>query len=64
MAGEEERIVASVEIPDEFLDPITYTVMLDPVEMPTSHTVIDRKTILRHLLTGIKLLLYSITNRI
>lgn len=39
------------DIPDEFLDPIQYTLMRDPVVLPTSDTVMDRATILRHLLS-------------
>uniref|UniRef100_A0AC34FXX0 U-box domain-containing protein n=1 Tax=Panagrolaimus sp. ES5 TaxID=591445 RepID=A0AC34FXX0_9BILA len=39
------------DIPDEFLDPILNTVMLDPVKLP-SGTITDRKHILRHLLTS------------
>lgn len=39
------------DAPDEFLDPVTYTLMRDPVVMPTSDTSIDRATILRHLLS-------------
>lgn len=38
------------DIPDEFLDPITYTIMDDPVKLPTSNQVIDRTSIERHLL--------------
>lgn len=39
------------EAPEEFLDPVTYTLMKDPVTLPTSGTIMDRSTILRHLLT-------------
>lgn len=45
----EEEVLG--EIPDEFQDPIQYTLMRDPVIMPTSGTIVDRATILRHLLT-------------
>jgi len=38
------------DVPDEFLDPITYTLMDDPVLLPTSKVIIDRSTIERHLL--------------
>ena len=34
--------------PDEFLDPIMTTLMLDPVILPSSHTVVDRQTIARY----------------
>ncbi|KAK4692897.1 ubiquitin conjugation factor E4 B, partial [Lecanoromycetidae sp. Uapishka_2] len=39
------------EIPDEFLDPLMYTLMEDPVILPTSKTSIDRSTIRSHLLS-------------
>lgn len=38
------------EIPDEFLDPLLFTIMRDPVLLKTSNTVIDRATINSHLL--------------
>jgi len=38
------------DIPDEFEDPITCTIMMDPVRLPTSGTCIDRTTAVRHLL--------------
>ncbi|KAG2731032.1 hypothetical protein G9P44_006181 [Scheffersomyces stipitis] len=39
------------EVPDEFLDPLMYTVMEDPVVLPTSKISIDRSTIKAHLLS-------------
>lgn len=36
--------------PDEFLDPLMFTVMEDPVLLPTSNNVMDRATISQHLL--------------
>ncbi|KIV89059.1 hypothetical protein, variant 1 [Exophiala mesophila] len=39
------------EIPDEFLDPLMYTLMEDPVLLPISKIVIDRSTIRSHLLS-------------
>ncbi|PON40797.1 Ubiquitin conjugation factor E4, core [Parasponia andersonii] len=39
------------EIPDEFLDPIQYTLMRDPVILPSSRITIDRAVIQRHLLS-------------
>ncbi|KAG0460235.1 hypothetical protein HPP92_023363 [Vanilla planifolia] len=39
------------EIPDEFLDPIQYTLMKDPVILPSSKISIDRAVIQRHLLS-------------
>ncbi|KAK1660457.1 hypothetical protein QYE76_048617 [Lolium multiflorum] len=40
------------DIPDEFLDPIQYTLMEDPVVLPSSRVTIDRSVIVRHLLSG------------
>ncbi|KAI9573523.1 ubiquitin elongating factor core-domain-containing protein [Boletus coccyginus] len=42
------------EIPDEFLDPLMFTLMRDPVILPSSRTVIDRSTIKSHLLSDAK----------
>lgn len=39
------------DIPDEFLDPIQYTLMKDPVILPSSRITVDRHVILRHLLS-------------
>lgn len=39
------------DIPEEFLDPLMYTLMEDPVQLPTSKTIIDRSTIRSHLLS-------------
>ncbi|KAG8884379.1 hypothetical protein FRB97_004388 [Tulasnella sp. 331] len=39
------------EIPDDFLDPLMYTLMRDPVKLPSSKTTIDRSTIKAHLLS-------------
>ncbi|KAF0990383.1 hypothetical protein HZS_379, partial [Henneguya salminicola] len=39
------------EIPDEFLDPISYTLMIDPVLLPESRVIVDRTTITKHLLS-------------
>ncbi|CAK9231327.1 unnamed protein product [Sphagnum troendelagicum] len=39
------------EIPEEFLDPIQYTLMKDPVILPSSKTTVDLSTIQRHLLS-------------
>ncbi|OLY82640.1 E4 ubiquitin-protein ligase UFD2 [Smittium mucronatum] len=39
------------DIPDEFLDPIMYTLMENPVLLPTSSMVVDFKTIKGYLLT-------------
>ena len=48
-ALEEEDFDLS-EIPDEFLDTITYTLMENPVLLPTSEVYVDKSTIDRHLL--------------
>ncbi|KAK3819761.1 MAG: ubiquitin elongating factor core-domain-containing protein [Benniella sp.] len=39
------------EVPEEFLDPLLYTLMEDPVLLPTSNISIDRSTIKSHLLS-------------
>eukprot|EP00922_Rhytidocystis_sp_ex-Travisia-forbesii_P008954 GHVS01013067.1.p1 GENE.GHVS01013067.1~~GHVS01013067.1.p1 ORF type:complete len:349 (+),score=67.31 GHVS01013067.1:190-1236(+) len=38
------------DVPDEFLDPLMQDVMEDPVRLPTSNTVMDRRNIERHLM--------------
>lgn len=45
----EEEILA--EAPEEFLDPIMSTLMMDPVILPSSRKTVDRSTIARHLLS-------------
>ncbi|XP_064424835.1 ubiquitin conjugation factor E4 A [Latimeria chalumnae] len=40
-----------VDAPDEFLDPIMSTLMMDPVILPSSRVAVDRSTIARHLLS-------------
>ncbi|KAI0769012.1 ubiquitin conjugation factor E4 [Trametes elegans] len=42
------------DIPDEFLDPLMYTLMRDPVTLPSSRAVVDRSTIKSHLLSDSK----------
>ncbi|KAI0712081.1 ubiquitin elongating factor core-domain-containing protein [Earliella scabrosa] len=42
------------EIPDEFLDPLMYTLMRDPVTLPASRVIVDRSTIKSHLLSDTK----------
>ena len=44
---EEDEILTGV--PDEFLDPIMSTVMVDPVILPSSKITIDRQTIARYI---------------
>ncbi|KAI9688556.1 MAG: hypothetical protein M1822_001505 [Bathelium mastoideum] len=48
---EEEEEQDMGEIPEEYLDPLVYTLMEDPVILPTSKTTIDRSTIRSHLLS-------------
>lgn len=43
--------VLSEGAPEEFLDPIEYVIMRDPVRLPTSNVTCDRKVITRHLLS-------------
>jgi ubiquitin conjugation factor E4 B len=45
----EEEEELGDDIPDEFLDPITYTIMVDPVKMPSGMSI-ERSSIERHLL--------------
>ncbi|XP_059482914.1 ubiquitin conjugation factor E4 A [Neocloeon triangulifer] len=45
----EDELLA--EAPDEFLDPITAAIMIDPVILPSSGVSIDRAVIARHLLS-------------
>ncbi|ORZ17040.1 ubiquitin elongating factor core-domain-containing protein [Absidia repens] len=47
-AEEEEELG---EAPDEFLDPIFFSLMEDPVLLPTSGNIVDRSTIRAHLLS-------------
>ncbi|KAI0259835.1 ubiquitin elongating factor core-domain-containing protein [Gloeopeniophorella convolvens] len=42
------------EVPEEFLDQLMFTVMRDPVILPTSRAVLDRSTIKSHLLSDSK----------
>lgn len=42
---------ALADAPDDFLDPIMSTLMLDPVILPSSKVTTDRSTIARHLLS-------------
>merc|ERR1712146_691792 len=49
-AKEADEEIPEDEIPDELLDPIMQTLMMDPVKLPSSGTTVDRPTIIRHLL--------------
>lgn len=48
---EMENQKALEDAPEEFLDPIMSTLMIDPVIFPSSHVTVDRTTIARHLLS-------------
>lgn len=45
-----EEDVEMADAPDEYLDPITYTLMQDPVKLP-SGAVMDRPNVMRMLLS-------------
>ena len=49
-AAAEEEEADLGEIPDDFLDPVMYTLMTDPIKLPSGGKM-DRANILRHLLT-------------
>lgn len=38
------------DVPDEFRDPVMDNIMLDPVKLPSSGQIMDRKNIIKHLL--------------
>lgn len=48
--GCEEELLS--EAPDEFLDPITASIMMDPVILPASGVSIDRPVIARYTLSS------------
>jgi ubiquitin conjugation factor E4 B len=50
--GEAEEDTATVDVPEEFLDQLMFTVMEDPVLLPSSKTILDRSTIVAHLLNS------------
>jgi len=52
LAANQEAAMANVEIPDEFLDPIMSEIMADPVLLPTSNNIMDRKVIERHIMSN------------
>lgn len=47
-----KTIINYDDAPNEFYDPITTELMLDPVELPISKVIVDRKTIETQLLTN------------
>lgn len=50
-ATEEAEDIGFDEVPDDFLDPLMFTLMNDPVILPASRVSIDRSTIKAHLLS-------------
>merc|ERR1719401_1979383 len=52
LAASQEAAMANITIPDEFLDPIMSEIMEDPVLLPTSNNVMDRKVIERHIMSN------------
>ena len=50
-AADEEEEQDLGDIPDEFMDPLIFDLMTDPVILPSSKTTIDRSTIRSHLLS-------------
>ncbi|CAD8115932.1 unnamed protein product [Paramecium sonneborni] len=48
----EEKIINQLpdDVPDEFLDPLCYSLMTDPVKLPHSNVIVDRLTIKKQLL--------------
>ena len=49
-SSSESLLIDPESIPDEYLDPILFNLMVDPVRLPSSHMVVDRATIQAHLL--------------
>ncbi|CAK9439114.1 uncharacterized protein LODBEIA_P33380 [Lodderomyces beijingensis] len=49
--AEEDEELELGEVPDEFLDPLMFTLMEDPVILPGSKVSIDRSTIKAHLIS-------------
>jgi len=52
LAASQEAAMANIVIPDEFLDPIMSEIMEDPVLLPTSKNIMDRKVIERHIMSN------------
>merc|ERR1719254_70085 len=52
LAASQEAALANITIPDEFLDPIMSEIMEDPVLLPTSNNIMDRKVIERHIMSN------------
>ena len=49
-SGGDGTIIDPESIPEEYLDPILFNLMADPVKLPASQMVVDRSTIQAHLL--------------
>ncbi|CAD8112797.1 unnamed protein product [Paramecium sonneborni] len=49
---EKQKIINQLpdDVPDEFLDPLCYSLMTDPVKLPHSNVIVDRLTIKKQLL--------------
>mmetsp|Transcript_42583 Transcript_42583/g.95809 ORF Transcript_42583/g.95809 Transcript_42583/m.95809 type:complete len:192 (-) Transcript_42583:97-672(-) len=50
-ASAQQAAMDAVEIPDEYLDPIMAEIMSDPVLLPTSKNIMDRKVIERQIMS-------------
>ncbi|CDJ59676.1 hypothetical protein EMWEY_00058570 [Eimeria maxima] len=48
---EAEKEIDLDDVPPEFLDPIMADLMVDPVMLPSSKVVVDRRNIERHLMS-------------
>jgi len=45
-----ENTTNNREIPNEFLDPIIFELIENPIELPETHTIVDEKVICKHLI--------------
>mmetsp|Transcript_110713 Transcript_110713/g.319814 ORF Transcript_110713/g.319814 Transcript_110713/m.319814 type:complete len:1018 (-) Transcript_110713:151-3204(-) len=52
LSASQEAALANITIPDDFLDPIMSEIMEDPVLLPSSNTIMDRKVIERHIMSN------------
>merc|ERR1719265_2406829 len=52
LATDQAAALASVTVPDNYLDPIMSEIMEDPVLLPTSNNIMDRKVIERHIMSN------------
>jgi len=52
LAASQEAALANLDIPDNYLDPIMAEIMEDPVLLPTSNAIMDRKVIERHIMSN------------